>query len=231
MVSLDWKGFILLDESFLFAAQSYIYMCYLECRHKKKQASLLQLSWLLQFHVLPNGVTVAPLTIESVSQTPYLLSSFALARTRAHFKPGWMTSPLRLGFLYDPGISRFPHQTSAGSAGEHISLSLTLSLSANVFLSLSAAASHAVDAPLLYDNNTTTASDLWHTEARAHRPTNRDSQSDRRHTARASPEQRGGSATDHRHALRPSCFSDQVRCARQARPPPCPRCCHTTRAR
>lgn len=35
-----------------------------------------------------------------------------------------MTSPLRLGFLYDPGISRFPHQTSAGSAGEHNSLSL-----------------------------------------------------------------------------------------------------------
>uniref|UniRef100_A0A3B3E120 Calcium/calmodulin-dependent protein kinase II inhibitor 2 n=1 Tax=Oryzias melastigma TaxID=30732 RepID=A0A3B3E120_ORYME len=35
-----------------------------------------------------------------------------------------MTSPFRLGFLYDPGISHFPRQTSASSTGERISLHL-----------------------------------------------------------------------------------------------------------
>lgn len=41
------------------------------------------------------------------------------------FKPGWMTSPFCLGFLYDPGISHFPRQTSASNTGEHISLSFS----------------------------------------------------------------------------------------------------------
>lgn len=46
-----------------------------------------------------------------------------IARTtpRPRFKPGWMTSPFCLGFLYDPGISHFPQQTSASSRGEHSS--------------------------------------------------------------------------------------------------------------
>ncbi|XP_049889596.1 calcium/calmodulin-dependent protein kinase II inhibitor 1a [Epinephelus moara] len=37
-----------------------------------------------------------------------------------------MTSPFCLGFLYDPGISHFPHQTSASNTGEHSSPSLSL---------------------------------------------------------------------------------------------------------
>ena len=40
-------------------------------------------------------------------------------------KPGWMTSPSSLGFLYDPGISHLPRQTSASNTGEHNSLCLT----------------------------------------------------------------------------------------------------------
>lgn len=36
-----------------------------------------------------------------------------------------MTSPFCLGFLYDPGISHFPRQTSASNTGEHISLSFS----------------------------------------------------------------------------------------------------------
>ncbi|TDH05503.1 hypothetical protein EPR50_G00123060 [Perca flavescens] len=37
-----------------------------------------------------------------------------------------MTSPFCLGFLYDPGISHFPHQTSASNTGEHNTLCLSL---------------------------------------------------------------------------------------------------------
>lgn len=49
------------------------------------------------------------------------------------FKPGWMTSSLSLGFLYDPGISHFPQQTPSSSSEENISL-LHL-LSPSLFLS------------------------------------------------------------------------------------------------
>lgn len=45
----------------------------------------------------------------------------ACTTPRPRFKPGWMTSPFCLGFLYDPGISHFPQQTSASSRGEHSS--------------------------------------------------------------------------------------------------------------
>lgn len=48
-------------------------------------------------------------------------SQVARTTPRPRFKPGWMTSPFCLGFLYDPGISHFPQQTSASSRGEQIS--------------------------------------------------------------------------------------------------------------
>lgn len=48
-------------------------------------------------------------------------SQVARTTARPRFKPGWMTSPFCLGFLYDPGISHFPQQTSASSRGEHSS--------------------------------------------------------------------------------------------------------------
>ncbi|XP_076001107.1 calcium/calmodulin-dependent protein kinase II inhibitor 1a [Genypterus blacodes] len=47
-----------------------------------------------------------------------------------------MTSPFCLGFLYDPGISHFPHQTSASNTGEHSSLSLSRSLFLSLYLQL-----------------------------------------------------------------------------------------------
>lgn len=55
---------------------------------------------------------------------PCCSSWFLVACTtpRPRFKPGWMSSPFCLGFLYDPGISHFPQQTSASSRGEHRSL-------------------------------------------------------------------------------------------------------------
>lgn len=94
----------------------------------------------MQFHITPVGVALAPLPFG----VPSLSLSYTLtdthtntdthARARAHFKPGWMTSPLRPGFLYDPGISHFPHQTSAGNAGEHNPLCLSLSLSVSLQL-------------------------------------------------------------------------------------------------
>lgn len=49
----------------------------------------------------------------------------ARTKTRPRFNPGWMTSPLCLGFLYDPGISRFPHQTSASNTSENTSVTVT----------------------------------------------------------------------------------------------------------
>lgn len=53
--------------------------------------------------------------------TRYLNTS---TRTLSRFNPGWMTSPLFLGFLYDPGISHIPRQTSASSTTERSSLSV-----------------------------------------------------------------------------------------------------------
>jgi len=71
---------------------------------------------LVQLHLSPADGPLAPL--------PLGVPCHTRARARAH-KPGWMTSPFCLGFLYDPGISHFPHQTPASSTGEHTSPSLT----------------------------------------------------------------------------------------------------------
>lgn len=70
----------------------------------------------MKLNLSPVGVSLTP---------PSLLRR---VRTRTHalslflFTPERMTSPLCLGFLYDPGVSHFPRQTSASSTSERISL-------------------------------------------------------------------------------------------------------------
>ncbi|KAG5847553.1 hypothetical protein ANANG_G00127370, partial [Anguilla anguilla] len=61
-----------------------------------------------QLHRSPDEVTLSTFLAFRV-----LSPNHTHTHTHTHTsKPGWMTSLFRLGFLYDPGISHFPHQTS-----------------------------------------------------------------------------------------------------------------------
>lgn len=140
-----------------------------------------------------------------------------------------MTSPLRLGFLYDPGISRFPHQTSAGSTGERIALSLPLTLYLSPRASLSrhsciARSRHAAAARRQQANS---IGPLAHG---GKSPTDRPNETNAtRLERRLSNEEILRLSTDTRSDLR--VFSTRFAALDKARPSPCPRCCHTTRAR
>lgn len=104
-----------------------IFILLFESCHKSWQTGVTTLGLHCKLHtkqvfLSPVGVTLAPVPwLPGHTHTHIQRKRESERETCSN--PGWMTSPFWLGFLYDPGISHFPQQTSASHRDGHSSCS------------------------------------------------------------------------------------------------------------